>query len=109
MRKFETGASRDTDAGKPHYSGYLSPLVLQAFGEYMLRHERQADGTVRKAGNWKAGIPKDAYMDSLSRHVMDVWLHHDGAGEGARESLREALCGVMFNAMGYLYEDIKGR
>ena len=27
-RVFETGATRDTDAGKPDYEGFLSPLVI---------------------------------------------------------------------------------
>src|ERR1700754_2521147 len=38
IRQFSTGATRDTDAGKVDYEGFLSPYALKAFGEYMDRH-----------------------------------------------------------------------
>ena len=31
IRKFETGATRDTDQGKYDYEGFLSPVVLDRF------------------------------------------------------------------------------
>lgn len=104
MRLFEGGATRDSDVGKPDYQGYLSPLVIERFGEYMLRHQTQADGTLRSSDNWKKGMPKDAFMKSGFRHFMDWWLDHEGYE--AKEDLEEALCALMFNVMGYLHEHL---
>src|SRR4051812_32335840 len=77
MRNFDSGATRDSDDSKIDYEGIMSPLVLQAFGEYMTKHSIQADGERRTSDNWQKGIPKDAYMKSGFRHFMDWWLEHD--------------------------------
>ena len=105
MRQFETGATRDTDEGKCDYEGFLSPLVIERYGRYMHKHRIQADGTLRPSDNWQRGIPCDQYMKSLWRHFMDVWkIHRSGA-----DDIDEALCAVMFNAMGYLHERLKDK
>jgi len=103
MREYVSGATRDNVEDKPNYEGFLSPLVLEEFGRYMHQHRHQADGKVRDGDNWQKGIPTDDYMDSLIRHMMDIWLHHRGYPEKAREDLKEALCAVMFNVQGLLY------
>lgn len=114
MRTFDGGATRDDDTNKPDYEGYLSPLVIRRYGEYMLKHQRQSDGTMRSSDNWQYGIPRDAYMKSLWRHFFDVWSLHRGynvwnlpRGYTARECIEEALCALIFNAMGYLHEHLK--
>lgn len=107
MRKFESGATRDDDEGKYEYGGFLSPLVLQAFGAYMHEHRKLADGTTRASGNWKRGMDQRVYFESLLRHVMDVWLHLEGHSSEAREELQGALCGVLFNTSGLLLEVIR--
>jgi hypothetical protein len=105
IRKFKTGATRDTETDKFDYEGFLSPVVLQRFGEYMHKHRKQADGNLRASDNWQQGIPKDAYIKSALRHFMDWWLEH--RGHKSRDGLEDALCGVIFNAMGYLFEHLK--
>jgi hypothetical protein len=105
MRKFKTGATRDEDTTKPDYEGFLSPIVIKRFGEYMNKHRIQADGAVRDSDNWQRGIPKDAYIKSLLRHIMDLWLEH--RGYKSREGVEDALCAIMFNSMGYLHEVLK--
>lgn len=107
MRKFETGATRDDDVSKPDYEGFLSPLVIQRFGEYMDKHRLQTDGELRSADNWQKGMPKETYMSSGWRHFLDWWLWHRGRGDRARETLEDALCALMFNVMGYLHETLK--
>lgn len=102
MRKFITGATRDDADNKIDYEGFISPIVLERYGEYMLKHQVQADGQKRNSDNWQLGISKDVYLKSLLRHVMDVWKIH--RGYKGRDSIEEALCAVMFNTMGYLYE-----
>jgi hypothetical protein len=115
MRTFDTGATRSSDAGKLDYEGFLSPLVLERFARYMHLHRTQADGTLRGSDNWQHGIPQDQYMKSLMRHWMDAWQFHRGYDVMPPEDwrfdkdydLEDALCGVLFNAMGYLFEEIK--
>jgi hypothetical protein len=107
IRKFDTGATRDTDEGKHDYEGYLSPAVLVEFAEYMTKHRRQSDGSLRESDNWQKGIPKDQYLKSLLRHAMDLWLIHRGLGHMAREGIKDALAGVFFNTQGYWHEHIK--
>ena len=102
VRIFATGATRSPLGDKLQYEGYLSPIVLQRFAQYMKLHQTQADGRVRPADNWQRGIPPESLMDSLSRHYMDVWLHHRGYGDRAAEDIEEALCAMMFNTMAYL-------
>lgn len=102
MREFETGATRDTDEGKLDYEAFLSPAVLERFARYMHQNRIQPDGTLRSGDNWQKGIPKDAYMKSAWRHFHEWWTAH-------REDTnpQEAICALLFNAMGYLFEDMK--
>lgn len=109
MRTFETGATRDSDLGKYDYEGFLSPLVIERFGEYMHKHRTQADGNLRDSDNWQKGITLDAYMKSAWRHFMDWWAIHRNRGRIAREPIEEALCAILFNVMGYLHELLKTR
>jgi len=102
IRTFETGATRDTEEGKLDYEGFLSPIVLEKFAEYMNRHRKQSDGQLRDSDNWQKGIPIVTYMKSLFRHFMDLWKEH--RGYRSRDGIEDALCGIIFNAMGYLFE-----
>ena len=108
VRKFETGATRDADTTKPDFEGFLSPLVVARFGEYMHDNRVQRDGSVRDSDNWQKGIPQDAYMKSGWRHFFAWWGMHRGLGGGS-QMLEHALCGLLFNAMGYLHEHLKRR
>jgi len=107
MRTFDSGATRDTADGKPDYAGYFSPLVFRAYGEYMLRHQRQTDGTLRASDNWKKGMPKDVCLSSGFRHFIDWWSEHEGCG--SRDGMIDALCGLIFNASAYLHEYLKAQ
>ena len=71
----------------------------------MNKHRVQADGALRDPDNWKKGIPESVYLDSLLRHVMDLWLHFEGA-QGV--NLQETLCAISFNSDGLLHEVLKG-
>lgn len=107
MREFETGATRDSDKDKLDYEGFLSPLVIQRYSEYMHKHRKQADGKMRDSDNWQSGIPKDAYMKSMFRHFMEAWKTHRGYDEVEGEGMEDALCAIIFNAMGYLFEELQ--
>lgn len=105
MRNFKTGATRNDDASELNYEGFYSPIVMKAFAEYMHENRFQADGKIRAADNWQKGIPKDAYMQSGFRHFMDWYLEH--RGYESREGIKKALCGLLFNAQGYLFEMLR--
>lgn len=62
MRHFPTGATRNLDDDKIDFEGFLSPLVIERYGQYMHRHRVQADGILRDSDNWQRGIPLSAYM-----------------------------------------------
>lgn len=106
IRTFETGASRDTEEGKLDYEGFLSPQVLWRFAEYMNKNRRMRDGSLRDSDNWQKGIPKNVYMKSLWRHHMAAWTTHRAEPLDTDE-MEESLCGILFNAMGYLHELIQ--
>jgi hypothetical protein len=119
MRKFETGAIRDVDTSKYDYEGFLSPLVLERFGQYMHKHRRLADGSMRDSDNWQKGIPLSAYMKSGWRHFFDWWKIYRGLEPShppgqvrdftPGEELEESLCALLFNAQGYLHETLKSK
>ena len=107
MREFDSGATRDTDEGKLKYTGFLSPLVQRRYAEYMHKHRFQADGVMRPPDNWKKlfGVDHlDVCMDSLYRHVMAMWLVHEGY-DG--EDIEESICAVMFNLNAYLFKILR--
>ena len=105
MRKFETGATRNTDDGKLDFEGFLSPAVLRRFAEYMHKNRVQADGNLRASDNWQKGIPKDAYMKSGFRHFFAWWAKHREGTTPAE--MEEDLCALLFNVQGYLFEILK--
>jgi hypothetical protein len=107
IRQFSTGATRDTDDGKPDYDGFLSPLVIERYGQYMHQHRKQSDGQLRDSDNWQKGIPLAQYMKSMWRHFIDVWRCHRSYRLPASHEQEEALCALIFNASGYLHELLK--
>lgn len=112
VRHFDTGATRDSEDGKLDFEGFLSPRVLWAFAEYMDAHRVQTDGDLRASDNWQKGIPLDAYMKSLLRHAVDLWLIHRGhevrrPEDGKVVTLADALGACMFNVQGYWHETLK--
>ena len=106
-RVFSSGAFRDQDTDKYDYEGFLCPLVMTRFAEHMHENRTLADETTRASDNWQKGIPHSVYMKSLWRHLMAVWRDHRGVSEDEGEGLESALCGVIFNAQGYLHEVLK--
>ena len=117
IRQFESGATRDTDVDKFDYEGFLSPIVLRRYAEYMHKHRKQSDGKLRASDNWQKGIPILQYMKSKWRHFMDTWsairMNIDPEyGPCVPEDLcelEESLCAELFNTSGMLYEILKSK
>ena len=103
-RRFPTGATRSDDSAKPNYIGYLSPLVIERFGRYMLEHQY---GGQRSSDNWKKGIPRQAYLESMARHFIDLWLLHAHREKMMAYNIEDTLCALLFNTQGYLHELLK--
>jgi len=131
-REFTGGATRDGEADKLDYEGFLSPLVIKGYGDYLHRHRLQSDGQVRDSDNWQSGMPLSVYLKSLWRHLVDIWSLHRGyrvyrervdgrektyvvckvsecvPSSWVRVTREDALCGIIFNSSGYLHEWMKG-
>lgn len=109
MRKFQTGGIRDNDQDKIDYEGFLNPLVLQAFGEYMHKHRKTANG-LRASDNWQNFFGEEhlsVCMKSLLRHTHDLWMFH--RGYKGRETIDDALNGILFNTMAYYLKLLQDR
>lgn len=116
LQGFQSGATRTADTDKPDYEGFLSPLVLEAYGEYMHEARRLANGGMRASDNWQLGIPFHKYMKSLWRHFWQMWALHRGwkvkpemktDGTSYVPTIKLAALGILFNTMGYLHEYLK--
>lgn len=112
VRSFETGATRSVDTARPDPEGFLSPIVIERYCEYMNKHRLQPDGSTRTSDNWQKGMTPESYMKGLCRHQLHAWTRHRGyivLDPGAAGSLEEDLCAIIFNASGYLFELLKGK
>lgn len=112
VREFTTGASRDLVSDKLDYRGFISPKALRRFAAYMNKNRRLPDQSLRPSDNWKLGIPIPVYIESLIRHANEFWEFCEdglllGDDAAALDEADEAVCGILFNAMGYLHERIK--
>ena len=108
IRQFESGATRDAEDGKLDYEGFLSPHTLERYAAYMNHHRAQPNGALRASDNWQKGLPKDTYMKSAWRHFVSWWKLHRGGSvtderDGHAVDAEEAICGLLFNAFGYLH------
>lgn len=111
MREFDGGATRDSEDGKLDFEGFLSPIALERYAQYMHEHRKQADGAMRASDNWQSGMPFDVYMKSLLRHVIALWkMHRDwpvvDERDGHEVTAEEALCAILFNTFGYLQQEL---
>jgi len=83
-RKFETGAQRDTDIGKPKMS-----LVPTAELVRLMNHYRNG-GAKYGENNWKCGMKTSVFYDSAQRHLLKWWM-----GEKDEDHLAAVLWNVM--------------
>ena len=112
MRQFESGATRDIDIDKIDPEACLCPLVIERYAQYILDCSYLPDGSRRSHDNWQKGISLTSYMKSNWRHLLHAWQIHRGYKIFDQKtkkpiSIEEALCGIMFNTMGYLHEILK--
>lgn len=112
IRKFDTGATRDTLEDKLDYVKALCPLVLRRYVQYLDKHRLQPDGSMRSFNNWKKGIPRETYHSSKGRHFFADWLLEEGyevSDNHGPVDEEDVLCGELFNTMGKLREILKSK
>jgi|SRR5579862_7705972 len=112
VRKFETGATRSGEIGRYDPEGFLSPLAIERFCEYMQKHRLQPDGSIRDSDNWQKGMPLTTYIKGMWRHFLHLWTRHRGftpTDPKSGASAEEDLCAIIFNAQGYLHELLKAK
>ena len=109
MRTFDTGATRNDDSKKPDYRGILSWSAIRRYGEYMVEHRVQADGTLRDSDNWKKGIPMKEFISSLMRHTVDLTDEFDSRTFTSDKEIEDLACAIIFNAQGFLHEFLKAK
>jgi hypothetical protein len=102
---FNTGAIRDSKQHRLDYEGFFNPLVMEAFARYMHKSRFMESGDFRDSDNWQKGIPKDSYIKSGLRHMLDLWKEH--RGYKTKDGVLLALLGLMFNVQGYILETLK--
>lgn len=110
MRNFKSGATRDTDENKLDYEGFISPLILERFAEYMNKHRIQADGKIRDSDNWQKLFGDkhlDVCMKSGFRHFMAWWKEHRGIKTD--DGIEDNICALIFNANAYLFKLLKDK
>ena len=98
LTKFDTGAVRDTQEGKPDFVETQSFTANRRYAGYM---------TGKKAkygvGNFKKGIPISSYEQSLLRHV-DKYFRNKYEG-GQDEPNEDHLAAIRFNVDGIMHEE----
>ena len=110
IRKFTSGANRNTDDGKLDYEGFNNPLVDLSFAKYMNHHRKLEDGTLRDSDNWQKGIPRAELIKSFVRHSQDIKLIIRGykvMENGKEVTLEEAINGAKFNLNALQLENLK--
>ena len=107
IRQFKSGATRDTAEGKLDWEGFISPVAMHRFAEYMNKHRVQADGSLRDSDNWQAGFPRRQTRKSLVGHAWDLWYEWRAGQEELK--MVDLLCAIIFNAQSLLLEITLGR
>lgn len=112
IQVFTTGANRSADTNKYDFEGFMSPFVIERYGEYMHKHRRLPDGTLRASDNWQKGIPTTNYVKSLIRHTLEFWRNWRGGQVIDKDTQKpitrqDMLCAIIFNASGLLHEELK--
>lgn len=117
VRIFGT-ATRNPLGNKIQYfgpDGLLSIPALRAYGRYMRKHRKQADGTLRDFNNWRQGdgIPQKVCIDSMGRHLLDLAELLEGVdvideSTGEAVTVQDACSAILFNAFAILDAEVRG-
>ena len=93
-KKFKSGAVRDLEEGKILWS----LLPFEALRRVAILYTKGAKKY--SPNNWKKGIPTERFFSSALRHLMQYKLG---------ENEEDHLSSVIFNILGIIYNEEKGR
>jgi hypothetical protein len=98
QRVFETGAMRNSGKNKLHFASCFDPRILNDYAQFI----RTSNKDKRDDANWKLGIPVDEALQSLLRHVVDLWMLVEGFQPERPEdytlpTVEEACAAIWFN------------
>lgn len=102
MRKFETGAVRDSENGKEDYTETISWTAFKRYAQYMTKCAEKY-GT----GNFKKGINIDSYERSMIRHLQKYM--ENKYEQGTIETDSDHLSAMVFNIFGIMHEEERVR
>lgn len=106
MRKFETGATRNSDEGRYNPARSIGWRAMAAYANWVEKHATLPDGSKRPTDNWKKGFPLDAIEVSLGRHAMEFLA---AVERGDYEAADESAMGIWFNCQAYVFEREKAK
>lgn len=112
VRAFDTGATRSADVMRDDPEGYLSPIAIDRYCQYMTKHRLQPNGQIRASDNWQKGMPLPTFFKGMWRHFLHAWTRFRGyevSDPGAAANMEEDLCAMLFNVQGALHELIVER
>jgi hypothetical protein len=76
----------------------------------MHKHRKQSDGGLRDSDNWQKMFGEkhlEVCMKSMWRHFLDLWMFH--RGYKGRDTIDDAINGILFNITAYYYKILKDR
>lgn len=98
MRKFKSGAVRDSLDGKEDYIETISWTALKRYAQYMTSKKEKYG-----AGNFKKGIDIESYEGSLVRHLQKYLQNK--YENGNVEVAEDHLSAMTFNIFGIMHEE----
>jgi hypothetical protein len=93
IRKFETGAVRDTNVGKSR-PDLISPYMLEALGKVL------AEGAAHYGDrNWEKGMPQEVFKESAARHYV-AWMMNKTDEDHAAKLIFNVMAWIHFREIG---------
>ena len=89
-RKFETGAQRDSDIGKPRMSLVPQEELIRVMDHYRKGGEKYG------INNWKQGMTTSVFYDSAQRHLLKWW-------QGDTDE--DHMAAVVWNVLGAMWTE----
>lgn len=102
IRKFDSGAVRDSDKNKESYVETISWVAFRRYSQYMTGKKNKYG-----AGNFKKGIPIESYEESLVRHLVK-YLSNKYENEDLEKN-EDHLSAIIFNTFGIMHEEEQKR
>ena len=89
---------RESKAEKLNHLSYTTPHNLERYARHMKKGEK-AHGR----SNWKkGGYPKIEYLESMQRHLNELWAENEA---GHRLTDNDPAAALRFNVEGYMHEE----